>query len=94
MKTIQEKIFCGFTDEDWNDIKNEIKEMIIEDFRNTMEHEYLFNPEDINYVLHDGLGEYIIMVIQNIMEKEEINVEKLVMKTIARELGGLKNEKI
>ena len=57
MANIQEKTFGYFTQEDWLEIKDHIKEVLKEDISNVIEEEYLFDADYIRDIEKDYLYE-------------------------------------
>lgn len=88
MKAIQEKILCSFTEQDWNDIKEGIKELIVRDFEHLIEERYIFEPDRVQDVVNDNLNEAVVRVVENWLVENNINIEKMIKDTIFKEIRG------
>lgn len=88
MKAIQEKILCSFTEQDWNDVKEGIKELIVRDFENLIEDRYVFEPRIIQDALSDNLEDFIVKVIENWLRDNDINIERMIKHVLFEELRG------
>lgn len=84
MSKLHEAIFQSFTEEDWDDVKDDIKEIIVQDFNDTREAEYLYNIE----MIQDTVGDYLSDSIENMLKdfiKEVFEKEKIDFKALALE---------
>lgn len=88
MKAIQEKILCSFTEQDWNDIKEGIKELIVRDFEHLIEERYIFEPDRVQDVVNDNLNESVVRVVENWLIENNINIEKMIKDTLFKEIRG------
>lgn len=88
MKAIQEKILCSFTEKDWNDVKEEIKELIVRDFEHLIEERYIFEPDRVQDVVNDNLNEAVVRVVENWLVENNINIEKMIKDTLFKEIRG------
>lgn len=88
MKAIQEKILCSFTEQDWNDIKEGIKELIVRDFEHLIEERYIFEPDRVQDVVNDNLNEAVVRVVENWLVENNINIEKMIKDTLFKEIRG------
>lgn len=88
MKAIQEKILCSFTEQDWNDVKEGIKELIVRDFENLIEERYIFEPDRVQDVVNDNLNEAVVRVVENWLVENNINIEKMIKDTLFKEIRG------
>lgn len=88
MKAIQEKILCSFTEQDWNDVKEGIKELIVRDFENLIEDRYIFEPSRVQDVVNDNLNDLIVKVVENWLRDNDINIEKMIRDALFNEVRG------
>lgn len=88
MKAIQEKILCSFTEQDWNDVKEGIKELIVQDFEHLIEERYIFEPDRVQDVVNDNLNESVVRVVENWLVENNINIEKMIKDTLFNEIRG------
>lgn len=88
MKAIQEKILCSFTEQDWNDVKEGIKELIVRDFEHLIEERYIFEPDRVQDVVNDNLNEAVVRVVENWLVENNINIEKMIKDTLFKEIRG------
>lgn len=88
MKAIQEKILCSFTEQDWNDVKEGIKELIVRDFENLIEDRYIFNPSRMQDVVNDNINELVVKVVEDWLRDNGINIEKMIRNALFEEIRG------
>lgn len=88
MKAIQEKILCSFTEQDWNDVKEGIKELIVRDFENLIKDRYIFEPSRVQDVVNDNLNDLIVKVVKDWLEEKKINIEEMIRDVLLQELRG------
>lgn len=88
MKAIQEKILCSFTEQDWNDIKEDIKKLIVRDFEHLIEERYIFEPDRVQDVVNDNLNDLIVKVVKDWLEEKKINIEEMIRDVLLQELRG------
>lgn len=88
MKAIQEKILYSFTEQDWNDVKEGIKELIVRDFEHLIEERYIFEPDRVQDVVNDNLNELVVRVVENWLVENNINIEKMIKDTLFKEIRG------
>lgn len=86
MKAIQEKILCSFTEQDWNDVKEGIKELIVRDFEHLIEERYIFEPDRVQDVVNDNLNELVVKVVENWLVENNINIEKMIREALFNEV--------
>lgn len=89
MNDIQEKTFGYFTEDDWLEIKEYIKEVLKEDIHNVITEEYIF---DINYIREleqDYIYDCTREIIKEVLKDQEKELKK-VIRDVIREV--IKNE--
>lgn len=86
---IQEKTFGYFTQEDWLEIKDYIKEVLKEDIHNIIEEEYIFDVDYIRDETNKNLKKSISEVVKEVIEEENINIKKIIRDEVRE---AIKNE--
>lgn len=84
---IQEKTFGYFTQEDWLEIKDHIKEVLKEDISNVIKEEYLFDTDYIRDIEKDYLYEAARTVIKDLLNENDIELKKVIKQVIREELS-------
>ena len=87
MTNIQEKTFGYFTQEDWLEIKDHIKEVLKEDISNVIKEEYLFDTDYIRDIQKDYLHEATADIIKEILAESDIDLKKVIKQIIREELS-------
>lgn len=87
MTNIQEKTFGYFTQEDWLEIKDHIKEVLKEDISNVIKEEYLFDTDYIRDIEKDYLYEAARTVIKDLLIENDIELKKVIKQVIREELS-------
>ena len=82
-------ILADFTDEDWQDVKDEIKEIMIEQFRQVMEENYIWNTEMMEAHVADNMEDYITNQFRELFNREDM--KKLFMQEMMKQLNGVTN---
>lgn len=87
MTNIQEKTFGYFTQEDWQEIKDHIKEVLKEDITNVISEEYIFDIDYIREIEKDYLHEATVTIIKEILAENDIELKKVIKQVIREELS-------
>lgn len=85
---IQEKTFGYFTQEDWLEIKDYIKEVLKEDIHNIIEEEYIFDVDYIRDVTDKNLKDAISEVIKEVIEEENLNIKEIIKSEVRRAISN------
>lgn len=83
---IQEKTFGYFTQEDWLEIKDHIKEVLKEDIDNLIEEEYIFDIDYIREVENKYLKQAVKEVVEELLEERKTEIKQLIKETIREEI--------
>lgn len=86
MDTAQEKLLKLFTEEDWLEIKDHLKELLKENLGEALEHEYVFIPETLSDVVYDHLNDKLEKVVRDLLKEKEIDIEKILRDIVKEEL--------
>ncbi len=89
MNGIQEKTFGYFTEEDWLEIKEYIKEVLKEDIHNVITEEYIFDIDYIRELEKDYIYDCTRDIIKEVLKDQEEGLKKVIREVI-REV--IKNE--
>lgn len=79
---MQEKTFGYFTQEDWLEIKDHIKEVLKEDIDNLIEEEYIF---DIDYI-REVENKYLKQAVKEVVEERKTEIKQIIKETIREEI--------
>lgn len=85
---IQEKTFGYFTQEDWLEIKDYMKEVLKEDIHNIIEEEYIFDVDYIRDETDNNLKQAITEVVREVIKEENINIKQI----MKNEIRGMLHE--
>lgn len=87
MNGIQEKTFGYFTQEDWQEIKEHIKEVLKEDITNVINEEYIFDIDYIRDIEKDYLHEATADIIKELLVENDVDLKKVIKQIIREELS-------
>lgn len=87
MTNIQEKTFGYFTQEDWQEIKDHIKEVLKEDITNVISEELIFDIDYKREIEKDYLHEAAVRVIKELLVENDIKLNKVIKQIIREELS-------
>lgn len=79
-------ILADFTEEDWNDVKSEMKEFIVGQFKEMWEECYIWDANTIEDVLATQMNDYIEQQVKKIFSQQD--VEKMLMQKILKQING------
>lgn len=77
-------ILADFTEEDWNDVKAEMKEFIVGQFKEMWEDWYIWDDDKIEDILADQMNSYIEEKVKDILDQQDI--EKMIMQKMLSKL--------
>lgn len=83
-------ILADFTEEDWQDVKNEIKEIMVDQFRQVMEENYIWNTEMMEAHVAENMEDYITNQFRELFDREDM--KKLFMQEMMKQINGGNNE--
>lgn len=83
-------ILADFTDDDWQDIRNEIKEFIIDQFKQMWEEQYVFDSETVQNCVSDNLDDFIQEQFKEMFKSE--NMKKIFMQEMLKKINGENEE--
>ena len=83
-------ILADFTDEDWQDVKDEIKEIMVDQFRQVMEENYIWNTEMMEAHVAENMEDYITNQFRELFDREDM--KKLFMQEMMKQINGGNNE--
>lgn len=78
-------ILADFTEEDWNDVKAEMKEFIVEQFKEMWEECYIWDADKIEDILADQMNNYIEEKVKDILDQQDI--KEMVMTKMLKKLA-------
>lgn len=79
-------ILADFTEEDWQEVKDEIKEFIIDQFKQMWEEQYIWDSEMIQDSVSDQLDDFIAEQFKAMFKSEDI--KKIFMQEMLRKING------
>ena len=83
-------ILADFTDEDWQDVKDGIKEIMVDQFRQVMEENYIWNTEMMEAHVAENMEDYITNQFRELFDREDM--KKLFMQEMMKQINGGNNE--
>ncbi len=83
---IQEKTFGYFTQEDWIEIKEHIKEVLKKDIDNVINENYIFDADFIRDTEKEYLKESVKEVLKEIFADQDIKLKEIIRQVIKEEL--------
>lgn len=86
MTNIQEKTFGYFTQEDWLEIKDHIKEVLKKDIDNVINENYIFDADFIRDTEKEYLQESVKEVVKEIFADQDIKLKEIIRQVIKEEL--------
>ncbi len=86
MTNIQEKTFGYFTQEDWLEIKEHIKEVLKKDIDNVINENYIFDADFIRDTEEEYLQEAVKNVVKEIFADQDIKLKEIIRQVIKEEL--------
>ena len=86
MTNIQEKTFGYFTQEDWQEIKEHIKEVLKKDIDNVINENYIFDADFIRDTEKEYLQESVEEVVKEIFADQDIKLKEIIRQVITEEL--------
>lgn len=86
MTNIQEKTFGYFTQEDWIEIKEHIKEVLKKDIDNVIDENYIFDADFIRKAEKEYLQESVKEVVKEIFMNQDIKLKEIIRQVIKEEL--------
>ena len=86
MTNIQEKIFGYFTQDDWIEIKEHIKEVLKKDIENVIDENYIFDADFIRKTEKEYLQESVKDVVKEIFTDQDIKLKEIIRQVIKEEL--------
>lgn len=86
MTNIQEKTFGYFTQEDWLEIKDHIKEVLKKDIDNVINENYIFDADFIRDTEEEYLQESVKEVVKEIFADQDIKLKEIIRQVIKEEL--------
>ena len=86
MTNIQEKTFGYFTQEDWIEIKEHIKEVLKKDIDNVIDENYIFDADFIRKTEKEYLQESVKEVVKEIFADQDIKLKEIIRQVIKEEL--------
>lgn len=86
MSDIQNKVLGYFTEDDWLEIKEYIKEVLKEDIHNLIEEEYIFDIDYIKDIEQLYLKDMVKEVVIEFLEEENIDLKEIIKDIVAEDL--------
>ena len=86
MTNIQEKTFGYFTQDDWIEIKEHIKEVLKKDIDNVINENYIFDADFIRKTEKEYLQESVKDVVKEIFVDQDIKLKEIIRQVIKEEL--------
>lgn len=81
-------ILADFTEEDWQDVKDEIKEIMVDQFRQVMEENYIWNTEMMEAHVAENMEDFIVNQFRELFNREDM--KKLFMQEMMKQIGANK----
>ena len=89
----QEKIFGYFTEEDWLEIKEHLKEVLKKDIENLIEEEYIFDIDYLRSAEKEYLEDATKDAVKELLKENDLELRKIIKEVIREEVkkrGDLK----
>lgn len=83
-------ILADFTEEDWQDVKDEIKEIMVDQFRQVMEENYIWNTEMMEAHVAENMEDFIVNQFRELFNREDM--KKLFMQEMMKQIQGGNNK--
>lgn len=78
-------ILADFTEKDWQDVKDEIKEFIIDQFKEMWQDFYVWDCNEVEGRIADRMNDYIDRQIQRMLKKDD--VKKMLVQEIINQIN-------
>lgn len=78
-------ILADFTEKDWQDVKDEIKEFIIDQFKEMWRDYNIWDCDAVEVRIAERMNDYIDMEIQRMLRKDE--VKKMIIQEIINQVN-------
>ena len=79
-------ILADFTEEDWQDVKDEIKECMVEQFEEIWVENYIWDRDNIEDMVVSKLGDFITDQFRELFNQEDM--KKLFMQEMIKQISG------
>lgn len=79
-------ILADFTEEDWNDVKTEMKKFIVRQFEEMWEECYIWDADKVENMLADQMNNYIEEKVKDVLYQQDI--EKMIMTKMLKQISG------
>lgn len=79
-------ILADFTEEDWQEVKDEMKKFIFEKFKSMWEEYYIYDHGFVESAIIDPLHDLISDQFRELLEQEDM--KKVIMQTILKNISG------
>lgn len=81
-------LMASFTKDDWKEIKDDFKEFLKEDLRNTFQYEYSVDVDDISEILTNEIRSFVKDEAEKIIKENlrELNIKEILLKIIKEEV--------
>lgn len=83
-------ILADFTDEDWQDVKDGIKECMVNQFEEMWTQYYVWDCDKIEDMLANKLNDFIANQFRELFDREDM--KKLFMQEMMKQINGGNNE--
>lgn len=79
-------ILADFTEEDWQDVKDEIKEFIIDQFKEMWRDFYVWDCNEVEGRIADRMNDYIDRQIQRMFRRDD--VKQIIIQEIINQINS------
>ena len=79
-------ILADFTEEDWQDVKDEIKEVMVNQFEEIWEQQYIWDSDMISAHVADNMEDFITNQFRELFNREDM--KKLFMQEMMKQISG------
>ncbi len=79
-------ILADFTEEDWQDVKDGIKEIMVDQFKEMWEQQYIWDSDMMEAYVADNMEDFIANQFRELFNREDI--KKLFMQEMMKQIEG------
>lgn len=81
-------ILADFTDEDWQEVKDGIKEIMVDQFKEMWEQQYIWDSDMMEAYVADNMEDFIANQFRELFDREDM--KKLFMQEMMKQIGANK----
>ena len=80
-------ILADFTDEDWQEVKDEIKNLMVEQFKNIWEENCMWDYEVAQNMISDQMNDFVSDIFREHFDEKDMT--KLFMQEMMKQIQGV-----